>query len=109
MNKEHHWELEIEDGKIKNRECSQREFKQEYSSDSLFKYIKTMVGFANHQGGTIFFGIQDKPKTIVGVAANQIDEADITRSLNDHFDPEVKYRIEETALNGKNILKIRDI
>jgi hypothetical protein len=103
--KENHWELSVNNNSVKNRECSQREFKEIYDTKAVCKYIKTLIGFANNKGGTLFFGIQDNPKTVVGIN-NDLDEADLTQKLNHHFDPEVNYRIEEQALGALKIIKI---
>lgn len=103
--KENHWELNIENKTVNNRECSYREFKERYDKVAIYKYIKTLVGFANNKGGTLFFGIKDKPKEVVGIN-DQLDEADLTQKLNEYFDPEVNYKIEEQIVEGLKILKI---
>lgn len=42
------------------------EFKIQRPKDS-FKYMKTVVAFANGEGGRIVFGVDDKTRTVVGI------------------------------------------
>ena len=43
-------------GYLKQRESVDLEYKENFSKgDSLFKYIKTMVGMANNRGGKILW------------------------------------------------------
>jgi predicted HTH transcriptional regulator len=35
---------------------------------------KTIISFANDAGGDFYFGIQDKPREIIGVDENQLIE-----------------------------------
>jgi predicted HTH transcriptional regulator len=43
------------------------EFKQNMTEGGIESYRKTLCAFANHIGGSIFFGINDKTREIVGV------------------------------------------
>lgn len=66
------------------------EFKVERPKDSL-KYMKTVVAFANGNGGKIFFGIDDKTRKVVGIPKSEIfSEMDaITAAISDSCEPTI--------------------
>lgn len=57
-------------------ESKNLEFKEKLPDRSI-GYIKSVVAFANGNGGKIIFGITDKTKTVVG-----IDEAEVFKSMD---------------------------
>ena len=64
------------------------EFKVQRPKDS-FKYMKTVVAFANGEGGRIIFGVDDKTRTVVGIPKEQVfSEIDaITTAISDSCEP----------------------
>ena len=60
------------------------EFKVQRPKDSL-KYMKTVVAFANGEGGRIIFGVDDKTRAVVGIPKEQVfSEIDaITTAISD--------------------------
>jgi len=79
---------------LKNRENSRIEFKRSFHKNSLAEYAKIMVSFANAEGGYIVFGVENAPRNLIGIDAEQFDANDsceITRFLNDHCNPELEW------------------
>lgn len=76
-------ELKLNDkGHIKNRESQAIEFKESFQlGDSLYSYARTLVGMANNQGGSIIFGVQDKPHLPVGLKNDKFQTED-PKNLN---------------------------
>ena len=64
------------------------EFKVQRPKDS-FKYMKTVVAFANGEGGRIIFGVDDKTRAVVGIPKEQVfSEIDaITTAISDCCEP----------------------
>ena len=64
------------------------EFKVQRPKDS-FKYMKTVVAFANGEGGRIIFGVDDKTRAVVGIPKEQVfSEIDaITTAISDSCEP----------------------
>ena len=52
-------------------ESSSIEYKQEVPSNSE-KYLKTIIAFANGNGGQMVFGIEDKTCKVVGIPQDQV-------------------------------------
>lgn len=53
--------------RVSNRESEHREFKSSFDDKNVWKYAKTIVSFANKDGGVIFYGIKDSPRELVGI------------------------------------------
>jgi len=85
--------------KILSRESSNLEFKKSFNFKSMAKYSRTMAAFANNKGGYIVFGVNDRPRELIGLtedAAKQmedIQQESVTNLLNGHFAPEIKWDI----------------
>ena len=83
-----------QDGALFHRENQSLEFKDNFQFANLADYAKTMVAFANNQGGKIIFGVSDSPRKPNGMPNNQfetVDNAKITQGLNDLFSPEINW------------------
>jgi predicted HTH transcriptional regulator len=52
--------------RVKSREGRKLDFKESFVKAQLASYERTMAAFANSLGGTIIFGVSDKPRLIVG-------------------------------------------
>ena len=76
--------LNFETGKLKTRESAAIEFKESFQ-DNIKLYLKTIMSFANNQGGHIIFGVKDKPRELKGLDDSQLqkfkklDEASISQ------------------------------
>ncbi len=77
-----------------SRESHTVEFKRAFNIANLAEYGKDIASFANHSGGLIIFGIEDKPHIPIGLQNDRfikIDEAIITEFLNEHFSPSIEW------------------
>jgi len=86
----------LKDGKdyLITRESTNIEFKKSFHENRLEKYFKTMCAFANHSGGFIVFGVENKPHIITGLTNSDFesfDEALMTGPLNDSFSPAIHW------------------
>ena len=91
-------------GYIKNRESHELEFKQNFQRDEIVKYLKTLVGMANHKGGQIVFGIQDSPHLPLGMTNSKFrecDPKDIDNAIRDHFSHEIRWSSNIISYDGK--------
>jgi predicted HTH transcriptional regulator len=87
---------------IRQGESQTREFK--FRVDSQRKIAKTLVAFANTDGGTIFIGVKDN-----GVVAGVRGEEElymIEGAADLHTRPVVDFRAEAIEVDGKTILAI---
>lgn len=83
-----------QDGSLYHRENQSLEFKDNFQFSNLAVYAKTMVAFANNQGGKIIFGVSDSPRMPNGMTNRQfetVDNAKITEGLNALFSPEINW------------------
>lgn len=79
---------------VTSREGKRLEFKRDFSAADFSDYTKALAAFANSSGGVIVFGVNNKPRTIVG-AKDMVDEADWANRLRDEFDPEIPFALRE--------------
>jgi len=88
---------------IRSGEGTQLEFKKTLSQ--LEKVAKTLVSFANTQGGVILVGVQDD-KFVVGV--NDVEEETFTldQAINFYCRPAIKIELREEMVYGKTVLVI---
>lgn len=97
--------MTIED--IIRGESKNAEFKEMPPRNSE-KYTKTVVAFANSQGGRLVFGVADETREIVG-----IDEAilfqtmdSITNAISDSCVPQIVPEIEPVTIQGKTVIVV---
>lgn len=76
--------------------------------DKSEKYMKTIVAFANTQGGRLLIGIDDKTHEIVGVdSVNLFQIMDsIANAVSDSCEPQIIPDIEPQTVDGKNIIVV---
>jgi hypothetical protein len=87
------------------REHSRLEFKASFNLASLCDYARTLAAYANAKGGYIVFGVEAKPHRLAGIKGTKfedVDPAQISSFLTDHFSPEIKW---EHALHEIGNLK----
>ncbi len=91
--------------KVKSRESRKLEFKESFVRGQLASYERTMAAFANALGGTIIFGVSDRPRLIVGTdPAGFMDEAEITTRLKADFSPEIPFESRSYEVGGVTLL-----
>ena len=76
--------------------------------DKSEKYMKTIVAFANTQGGKLLIGIDDISHQIVGVDGAKLFEImdQIANAVSDSCEPQIIPDIEPLTVEGKNIIVI---
>lgn len=95
-----------EDGRLKHRERKDLEFKANYNFGSIKngKFSKSMVAFANADGGVMIFGIKDSPREPIGMSNDNFEKIEIekiTQFLNEHFAPEIIWNMYDFEVAGK--------
>lgn len=92
-------------GHIIARESSKLDFKQSFIwGDYRETYMKTMVAFANNQGGLLIFGVQDSPHKIIGLSSNNFSNTTpetISESLKSYFSSIPLFEMEILELNKR--------
>lgn len=84
------------------RETAQIEFKEQLTNT----FLKTVSAFANYDGGTIYFGIQDDG-TVNGMPNPIQDCLTIEQKIDDSIDPTPKYTL-EIRKDGVIILEVEE-
>ena len=81
------------------------EFKVQRPKDNT-KYMKTVVAFANGDGGRIVFGVDDKTREVVGIPNDIVfSEIDaITSAISDSCEPVVIPDVYLQTIEGKTIV-----
>ena len=72
------------------------------------KYMKTVVAFANGNGGKIVFGIDDKTLEIVGMDEDNIFKTmdAITNAISDSCEPRIKPDVTLQTVNDKTVIVV---
>ena len=72
------------------------------------KYMKTIVAFANTQGGRLFIGIDDRTREVVGVDNMELFQImdSIANAVSDLCEPQIIPDIEPQTVDGKNIIVV---
>ena len=79
------------------KESRQLEYKEKISNT----FLKTVSAFANYDGGSVLFGVNDA-REVVGISDIEQKCLDIENSINDNIKPQPDYCI-EIINNGKTI------
>ena len=76
--------------------------------DKSEKYMKTIVAFANTQGGKLIVGIDDKTHQVVGVENDILFELmdGIANAVSDSCVPQIIPDIEPQTVNGKTVIVV---
>ena len=72
------------------------------------KYMKTVVAFANGNGGKIVFGIDDKTLEIVGMDEDNIFKTmdAITNAISDSCEPRIRPDVTLQTVNNKTVIVV---
>lgn len=72
------------------------------------KYTKTVVAYANTQGGKLFFGVVDETREIVGIDESILFQTmdSITNAISDSCEPQIVPEIEPYTVKGKTIIVV---
>lgn len=88
-------------------ESKNAEFKEMPPKNSE-KYTKTVVAYANTQGGRLFFGIVDETREIVGIDESILFQTmdGIANAISDSCEPQIVPEIEPYTIEGKTIIVV---
>lgn len=89
---------------IRCGETSRVQFKLRFTTQK--QIAEEMVAFANSEGGTILFGIEDKTGKITGLSYDDIQtiSRDLGNTANEHVRPTIYIRTDVVELEGKMVL-----
>ena len=81
------------------------EYKREVPKDSL-KYMKSVVAFANGDGGQIIFGVEDNTEKVIGVPAETLFQTmdALTNAVTDSCEPMIIPNIMVREIDEKQII-----
>ena len=81
------------------------EYKRELPEKSI-KYVKTVVAFANGNGGQIVFGVDDETREVVGMDNENIFRTidAITTAISDSCEPAIVPNVALKTIDGKTII-----
>lgn len=106
-------------GKLRSRESNTVEFKKAFNMGSAAAYAKTMAAFANNSGGYIIFGIEDSPRSILGLKNDNLEnlkQEKLTETINSYFAPAIDWETgtfeidaEETDENGVSVIERKKV
>ena len=76
--------------------------------DKSEKYIKTIVAFANSQGGKLIIGVDDKTHQVVGVDDDNLFRLmdGIANAVSDSCVPQMIPDIEPQTIDGKTVIVV---
>ena len=83
------------------------EFKERLPKDST-KYIKTIIAFANTQGGCLIIGVEDETRKIIGVdddSAFQVMD-NIANAVADSCVPQIVPNIELQTIDKHTVIVV---
>ena len=77
-------------------------------SDKNEKYMKTIVAFANTQGGKLIVGVDDKTHQVVGVENDMLFPLmdGIANAVSDSCEPQIIPDIEPQTIDGKTVIVV---
>lgn len=83
------------------------EYKQEMPSNST-KYMKTVVAFANGEGGKLVFGIEDGTMKVTGFTKDEVFQRmdAITNAIYDNCEPKITPNVAVQEIDGKAIIVV---
>ena len=92
--------------RVTSRERRDLEFKENGERNTFLKSVKTIAAFANRQGGSIVFGVSDRPRTVCGVDSF-LDEAAIQDILTKHLYPVPDIEIFERNIDQLDLYQVK--
>ena len=88
-------------------ESKKAEFKEMPPKNSE-KYTKTVVAYANTQGGKLVFGVVDETREIVGIGEAILFQTmdSIANAISDSCEPQIVPEIEPCTIEGKTVIVV---
>lgn len=98
-------EIDTTTKRLKHRENTELEFKENFNKNDFALYSKTLSAFANNRGGIIIFGVKDRPREATGMTNKNFEDLDnkeLAHFLNEHFAPEIQFETFNFSNESKN-------
>ena len=96
-------------GQLSQKENEEWEFKESFTRTTfLDRYPKDLAGFANNKGGTMIFGVKDKPRKPIGLSGWEVkefqglDHSQVERILSKLFSGRIRFDSRVVTVDGKN-------
>lgn len=72
------------------------------------KYMKSIIAFANTQGGRLIIGVDDKTHQVVGVNNDDLFQImdSLANAISDSCEPQIIPDIEQQTVDGKTIIVV---
>ena len=72
------------------------------------QYVKTVIAFANTQGGRLFIGVVDDSREVIGVNPNDLfrNMDSIANAISDSCEPQIDFDVEPYTVQGKTIIVV---
>ena len=87
-------------------ECSTYDYKKEVEKKKIRDWLKSISGFANTFGGSLYFGVEDDGN-IIGLSDIKSDSEFISEKIKAHLDPVPRFQlIPHETEDRKNILEV---
>jgi len=92
---------------IVHGESKNVEFKVTIPKDSE-KYTKSIVAFANTQGGKLIFGVDDETRKVVGIDEDELFRMmdSISNAVSDSCVPQIVPNVEPQTVDGKTVIVV---
>ena len=87
-------------------ESSQVDYKELLEEKKPRSWLKSVSAFANTHGGHLIFGVQNEPRTVLGLADPQHIISKITEQIKARIDPAPRYRVQSVEIEGKSCVDL---
>lgn len=94
-------------------ESCEIEYKERLNREDVINWLKTIAGFANGEGGSLYVGVKDKSHVVVGFDRHEADKERnyINNQVNEHLTPRPVVHIEflryDTGNGERYVIHIR--
>lgn len=92
--------------RVTARESSDLEFKRDFTLQVVRKSLKTVAAFSNCRGGWIVFGVSDRPRNLVGVRKQDIDDGEISEQIVQAISPVPDWSICRFEIMGRKVVAL---
>ena len=94
-----------------NLENDTTEFKVKLNKEEPLSFLKTIAGFANASGGTLYIGVEDKTNKLIGFNKKEADSERnyLNNQINEHITPrpEIAFTFIKYANKDKELFVIK--
>ena len=88
-------------------ESGDSDFKERLETKNAKSWLKSVSAFANGIGGTLYFGVEDRTRRIIGVQDIQLTISKITELIVARITPRPVFECIPLQQKGKDILAVR--